>query len=250
MRTIPLLAVLLIASVALGEDKPKSDSGANGAPLKIHILSGAKEYKSEPSLKEFSAYLEKGFKITCTASWVQDGATHLPDLDKLKDAELLFVFARRLKLPEEQMKVVRAHWEQGRPIVGLRTASHAFQQADNEIFDKKVMGGHYKGHFGDEAVKVAIVDAAKDHPVLRGVKPFDSGKLYSAGELSKETVVLLTGEMGKEKHSVAWVHTCNGGRTFYSSLGVPEDFKDENFRRMLVNAILWTTHRDAGKMKK
>lgn len=42
----------------------------------------------------------------------------------------------------------------------------------------------------------------------------------------------------------------NGGRIFYTSLGVPEDFANENFRRMLTNAIFWTMHRDPERMKK
>jgi type 1 glutamine amidotransferase len=42
----------------------------------------------------------------------------------------------------------------------------------------------------------------------------------------------------------------NGGRIVYTSLGVPEDFKANNFRRMLNNAIFWTTHRDPERMKK
>jgi hypothetical protein len=46
-------------------------------------------------------------------------------LDALKNADLLLLFARRMKLPEDQMKLIRAHWEAGRPIVGIRTASHA-----------------------------------------------------------------------------------------------------------------------------
>jgi hypothetical protein len=42
----------------------------------------------------------------------------------------------------------------------------------------------------------------------------------------------------------------NGGRIVYTSLGVPEDFKDDNFRRLLMNALFWTTHRDPERMKK
>ena len=32
---------------------------------------------------------------------------------------------------------------------------------------------------------------------------------------------------------------------FYTSLGVPDDFQNESFQRMIVNAIFWTTERDA-----
>lgn len=241
MRINILAALLLI--VLAGRVQSADD-----APLTVHFISGCNEYKSEPSLKEFKEHLEKNYKVTVTASWGKDGGASLENLDALSKADVLLVFARRTKLPEEQMKVIRAHWEKGKPVVGIRTAGHAFQQADNEVFDKEVLGGHYKGHYGSEEVKVTNND--EKHPVLVGVQPFSSRKLYSAGELAKDTIVLQTGDIGKAKHPVSIVHTYKGGRTFFTSLGVPEDFQNENFRRMLTNAILWTGQRDPGKMKK
>jgi type 1 glutamine amidotransferase len=213
--------------------------------LKIHIISASSEYKSEPSLKEFKDYLEKNHRVTCTASWGKDSGNSLDNLDPLAKADLLIVFARRLKLPEEQMRIIRSHWEQGKPVVGIRTAGHAFQQADNEVFDKQVLGGHYKGHYGNEPVKVTNVESARDHPVLKGIEPFTSRRLYSAGALAKDTAVLQMGDIGKAQHPVTIVHSYKGGRTFFTSLGVPEDFQDGNFRQMLVNAIFWTAQRDA-----
>ncbi|MDX1565347.1 MAG: hypothetical protein R3236_08085, partial [Phycisphaeraceae bacterium] len=72
-------------------------------PLKIHMISGSKEYKSESSLKKFKAELEKNHRVTITASWVQDKAKNLPGIENVPKADLLIVFARRLKLPEKQM---------------------------------------------------------------------------------------------------------------------------------------------------
>jgi type 1 glutamine amidotransferase len=148
------------------------------------------------------------------------------------------------------MAILRKHWESGKPVVGIRTAGHAFQKDDNEVFDKKVLGGHYKGHYGNEPVKVTNAEKAAGHPVLAGVQPFTSQKLYSAGPLAEDTVVLQTGDIGKASHPVTLVHTYKGGRTFFTSLGVPEDFQDPNFRRLLVNAVFWTTQRDPEKMKR
>ncbi len=211
------------------------------APLQIHIISGAKEYQSEASMKAFSVWMEKHYEVKFTASWGHDGIEKLPNLEALAQADLMFVFARRMKLVEPQMKLIRAHWEKGKPIVGVRTASHAFQKADNEIFDRQVMGGNYQGHFSDERVEVTHL--FKDHPVLRGVKVFPSGKLYKAGPLAKGTTVLQQGDIGTDKQNVSWVNTWKGGRTFYTSLGIPEDFKDKDFKQMLVNAIYWTSER-------
>ena len=213
---------------------------ADAVVLKIHIISGAKEYQSEASMKSFSAWMEKHYEVKFTASWGHDGIKKLPNLDALAQADVMFIFARRMKLVEPQMKFIRAHWEKGKPIVGVRTASHAFQKADNEIFDRQVMGGNYQGHFGDGPVKVTNLGK---HPILNGVGKITSDKLYKAGPLAKGTTVLQQGDIGTDKHAVSWVNTWKGGRTFYTSLGVPKDFENENFRRMLANAIFWTAKR-------
>jgi hypothetical protein len=55
----------------------------------------------------------------------------------------MVIFARRMNLSAEQMAIVRDHWERGKAIVAMRTAGHAFQPADNEVFDQKVLGGHH-----------------------------------------------------------------------------------------------------------
>lgn len=241
-RRTALILLLAFSLVPSAFAEPK--------PLKVHVISGSKEYKSEPSLKAFMPWLEKHYRVTWTASWANDGAKELENFESLKDADVMLVFARRLKLGDAQMKVIRAHWESGKPIVGLRTASHAFSNDDNKVFDLKVMGGNYKGHFGDEPVKVLTADDAKGHPVLKGVGAFTSRKLYKVGELPATTKVLQFGDIGKDKHAVTWVNEYKGGRVFYSSLGVPEDFENEPFKTMLVNAIFWTAKLDAAKMKK
>ena len=225
-RFIPWLALFAFAAVV------------DAAPLKIHFISGAREYKSEQSLKAFIPWLEKNYGVKCTTSWGHDGIEELPNLAALKEADVLFVFARRMKLKEAHMKMIRAHGEAGKAVVGVRTASHAFQKADNEIFDRNVMGGNYLGHFSNEPLRV--INVVKAHPVLRGVRPFGSSKLYKAGPLAKTATLLQQGDIGKDKQAITWVNTWKGSRTFYTSLGVPEDFENVNFKRLLVGAIFWT----------
>lgn len=237
---LPLLAGLCAAAVT-----------AAPAPLKIHIISGSEEYKSEASLKEFSAYLQQQ-GLECSASWGKDKGKELPNLEPLARADVMIVFARRLTLPEEQMKLIRAHWEAGKPIVGIRTASHAWGEKDNPdvpFFDHQVLGNNYNGHYGDEPVAVTSVPAQAAHPVLAGVKPFTSRKLYKNKELAPTATALQIGDNGKARDVVTLVNEYKGGRMFYTSLGVPEDFKDANFRRLLVNAIYWTARREpAGRL--
>ncbi|MFB6271540.1 MAG: ThuA domain-containing protein [Salinibacter sp.] len=72
--------------------------------------------------------------------------------------------------------------------------------------------------------------------------------MYKAGELAEDATVLQTGmtitEEGTPTHPVTWVHRYNGGRTMYTSLGVPEDFENQNFRRLITNAIFWVAERE------
>ena len=220
------------------------------AVLKIHLI-GQGEYDAAKSLAEFKKHLEQNYLVACTASLGGNGKS-LDNLDALKSADLLVVYARRMNLPEEQMAIIRDHWEKGKPLVGLRTAGHAFQLADNEIFDKKVMGGDYKGSGSYTTPFKAI--AAKEqasHPVLAGVGPITSRGYYNNGKLAETAVVLqLVESERKTPMPVTWAHTYKGGRILYTSMGVPEDFQDESFRRLLTNAIFWTAQRDPETMKR
>lgn len=231
---LPVLAGLFLSVVS-----------AVAGPPKVHLISGSEEYRSEASLKEFSAYL-KTLGIECSASWGADKGQSLPNLGALPQAELMIVFARRLALSAEQMKIIRGHWEAGKPVIGIRTASHAWGEkdnADNAVFDVQVLGNNYTGHFGDEVVAVTPVAEQLAHPVLAGVKPFNSRKLYKIGKLAPTATALQLGANGKGREVVTMVNEYKGGRMFYTSLGVPEDFANQNFRRLLVNAIYWTTRR-------
>jgi type 1 glutamine amidotransferase len=229
-----MLSLLLLASgTAWAADKA----------LAVHLISGSKEYKSEPSLQALQKELEERYQVSITASWVQDGAKDLPGVEHVAQADLLLIFARRMKLPEEQMAVIRKHWESGKPIVGLRTSSHAFGNEDNAIFDRQVMAGNYTGHFGNEPVAVSTAEGATDHPVLKDVGEIVSLKMYKAGELGPNAMLLQNGtiEAKNATHAVTWTNTYKGGRMFYTSLGGPADFENEQFRRMIINAIFWTT---------
>ncbi len=218
-------------------------------PLNIHIISGSNEYESESSLEQYQRYLKERFNVSITASWVEDGAEDLPGIDPIRKADLLLVFTRRMKLPKQQMEIIEDHWQQGKPIVGIRTASHAFRRDTNQIFDHKVLGGNYQGHYGDEPVEVRNV--AGDHPVLDGVGEITSKKLYKAGKLAEDSVLLQTGHIEDNRSDpVTWAHHYNGGRMVYTSLGVPADFEDDDFVRMITNAIFWAAHRDRQALTK
>ena len=91
----------------------------------------------------------------------------------------------------------------------------------------------------------SLSDDVKKRPILEGVTPFKSkGSLYKNTGLSKDVDILLTGSIPGHQEPVAWTRLHQGARIFYTSLGHPDDFKNDNFRRLLVNALFWTTKRD------
>ncbi len=243
-RIIHSLVTLSLLATTAGAQQPATEG-----PLKIHLIGVGGGYKPDVSLQDFKKHLEDRYRVECTAS-LGKNTKKLDNLDALKSADVLFLFSHRLNLPEEQMAIIRDHWEKGKPIVALRTASHGFQQADNEIFDKKVLGGDYKGYGAGPFKAVAAKDQA-EHAILKGVAPIVSRSYYNNGKLADDAVVLQVVESDKQtSRPVTWAHTYKGGRTVYSSMGVPEDFQDENFKRLLTNAIFWTAQRDPEKMKK
>ena len=179
----------------------------------------------------------------------------------LEEADLALVFVRRRALPVKQMRFLREYVGRGKPLLGLRTASHAFDARgagpkgfmEWKDFDPEGLGGNYHGHYrGGPETTVKAAAGAGGHPILAGVTlPFTSkGSLYKTGPLVKGTRLLLTGSIpGEESEPVAWTHRFGNSRVFYSSLGYPADFKESSFVKMLTNAIFWGLERPVEKVR-
>jgi type 1 glutamine amidotransferase len=245
---MPLFRIVMIAWAMLPLAL-SSSAAAQQAPLKIHIL-GVGEYKPVASFTEYKKHLEQQYHVAVTTSFGKDGKS-LPNLEQLRAADVMVIFIRRTNLPEDQVGIIRDHWEKGKPIVALRTASHGFQEADNVTFGK-VIGGDYKGPGSYTApFKAAPAEGQKDHPVLRGIGTISSRGAYNFGKLADTAVVLQVVDSDRKvKAPASWVNTYKGGRTFYTTMGGPEDFQDEGFRRLLANAIFWTAQRDPDKARR
>ena len=216
--------------------------------LRISMYSGAAEYHSDQTLAGLKRYLERQSNVRCTLNQVKD-IHDLPGIEQLGTCDVMVVFARRLELPAEQVAQIRRYMDEGKPVVGIRTASHAFQTW--LAFDHEVLGGDYHGHAEDKFAKVQISSKAKDHPALAGVEPFTTtGKLYSNPHVADDVTVLLTATSGDNTQPVAWARTRadhHNQRVFYTSLGTPEDFQNENFRKLVGNAIVWAAVREPAR---
>jgi type 1 glutamine amidotransferase len=209
----------------------------------VCLVSGSLEYESDKSLSEFQKHLEAHFNVKCSRAFRKTD-DDVPGLENLDTCDVMVLFTRRLTIKGEQLERVKKYCQSGKPIVAIRTASHAFQNW--LALDREVLGGNYKNHYGaGPTVEVRIVEKNKAHPVLSGVNPFTSaGSLYRNTGLADDDTVLLTGTIPGHTEPAAWVRVHNGGRVFYTSLGQLQDFEDENFKRLLVNALFWTTKRE------
>ncbi len=206
--------------------------------LNVCMLSGSFEYDSEESLTIFKTFVEKNYPIQANLI-VYESEDDNPSLDALDDADALLVFTRRLNTEGESLRQFQAYCEQGRPLVGVRTASHAYQNWLE--FDKVVLGGDYQGHYGHGPI-VDLETIAPEYPILKGIPKFESyGSLYKNPALRDDTSVLLMGHTNEHSEPVAWTRLHNGGRICYTSLGHQKDFELEPFLRFLAQSILWVS---------
>ena len=156
----------------------------------------------------------------------------------------MLLFTRRLELKGEQLQRIKEYCLSGKPIVAVRTASHGIQSW--LAFDHEVLGGNYQGHYGsDLPTKVRIAANAREHPILKGVNPFVShASLYKNHGHARDLNILLTGNNTIETEPIAWTRKYKNGRLFYTSLGHPDDFEQESFRRLVANGLFWTSGRE------
>lgn len=220
------------------------------------------EYKTADTLPPFlENNLQDHFKIEFCFPHPKD-PNRLLDAGKIAAADLLLVSVRRRTPPTGQLAAIRAHVESGKPVVGIRTSSHAFALRKGSPpdgmsawpeFDADVLGGNYQGHHGNKLGTSATV-AGTAHPVLNGLTKGQTfptgGSLYINSPLRPGAAVLATGsaESVERDEPVAWVNTPgSGSRVFYTSLGHPDDFSSKAFVTLLSNACLWAAGIPVGR---
>jgi len=240
--SIPLTRLLALLMLA----KQTAVAADSTRPPTIVLVSGEYEYESAKTLPAFKQHLETRYGFNCIYLERTQGE-EIPGVTALEKADLAVVFIRRMTLPEEQLGRFKKYLDSGKPLIGLRTASHAFENWKD--FDREVLGGNYHNHYGNNLVATIAVRAdAANHPILKGVEHefVAGGSLYLNAPLPPSSQVLLTGSVANQPpEPVAWTHSYKGARVFYTSLGHPKDFENSSFKRLLVNAIFWTLGRPA-----
>ncbi len=245
-----------VASTDLTDEAPFQFAQAE-QPHVVFVI-GEGEYKTAETLPVFAKkYLEPlGLRVTIVSADASDG-NNFPGLEILKSADLLFLSVRRRSPPQEQLDLVREYIASGRPVVGIRTACHAFHTRGEhpdghdewQEFDPEILGGHYTGHHGDgPKTALRVADGAEQHAILRGIDVsgfVGNGSLYQVSPLADDTVPLLFGSIpDTPAEPVAWTRMVGKSRVFFTSLGHPDDFASEEFNHLLANGVLWALGRE------
>jgi type 1 glutamine amidotransferase len=258
---------------------------AAAPPRHIVLLAGDEEYRSEESLPMLAAILHQrhGFRTTVLYSIdKKDGSINpnqndnQPGLEALDKADLMIIALRWRDLPDEQMRHIVRYVESGRPVIGLRTATHAFNLKSSPTyqrwnwnstewdggFGRQILGETWISHHGkhgSQSTRGRVAPGAASHPVLHGI---EDGAIWGPTDvytvrmpLPEHTTALLLGEVldgmtptspaardGKNAPMlpVAWVREISRQRVFATTMGAAADFENELLRRLLINAVYWT----------
>jgi len=242
------LAGAFFSAPAFGAGSEKKDTRK-----KLVMLIAEQEYETAATLPFFAAaYLAPDFRVVILQGSLAPGENTFDRIEEMADADVLLVSVRRRLMPPAHLGLIRRHVAAGKPVVGIRTASHAFSPARNQQvpagssawpeWDAEVMGGNYTGHHS-ATLHPKITAARAGHAILRGLTlpyTFESS-LYKASPLRAGAQPILMGAIaGQPPEPVAWTFThSGGGRTFYTSLGIVADFKQPGFNEFLRNAVQW-----------
>ena len=232
-------------------DLPNPDLDSKRIPFRfamdrrphLAMLIAEDEYETAKTLPQFAAtHLQSQLRVSMVYGDPND-RTRIPGIEAIDHADVLLVSVRRRPLSTDDLRTVKAFVHSGRPVIGIRTASHAFSMRDGKQvaglmqwpeFDAYAFGGNYTNHFSNDL-----------HPTIQktgNASQFftSKGSLYKVSPLKPGTRVSLIGTIdGQPSEPVAWSYVrADGGRSFYTSLGHPADFAEPAFQELLTNAVL------------
>ena len=270
------ILVLLSAMLALtgSNTSAQQKGGKTQSPLVVFVT-GDHEYSSEGTMPLLAKALRENYKMrTIVLKSAPDHRSeeNIPGLEALEKADLAIFFLRWRRLPADQIKYIENYINSGKPIIGFRTSTHAFNYPAGHPLEKWNAFGEFAlgappgwggkaghTHCGHTcSTDVSVIDSVASHPVLYGVdKSFHASswlyKVLPDYPAQGSTWLLMGKAVNSEKESfidnpVAWTwHTEKGAKVFTTTLGHPDDFRIEAFQRLIVNAIHWALQRPVPK---
>jgi type 1 glutamine amidotransferase len=218
MRRTTVLCLLALSCPTPADDSPAfvlTGTAGPGKGKSVVLVSGDEEYRSEEMLPALARILAVRNGFSCTTLFAidpKDGtidptvATNIPGLEALKDADLLVIFTRFRKLPDDQMKYLADYIESGRPIIGIRTATHAFapgkgstyakydwqskEKGYEKGFGKQVLGETWVAHHGNhgrEGTRGILAKGQESNPILKGIH---DGDIFGKSDVYKVNLPL------------------------------------------------------------
>lgn len=251
----------------------------------IVFLAGDDEYRSEDLIPQLAKILAVHHGFKCTVLFAINKETgeidprtldNIPGLKALEKADMMVMFLRFRELPDEQMKHIIDFTKSGKPIMGLRTSTHAFNYrksndspyAKYSFRSKELDGGYGRQVFGEtwishygrhnvESTRGLIVKGMGNEAIAKGVEGiWGPSDVYGLTTLTGDCKPIVMGQVlvgmnpddkphpTKQLVPVAWTKTYtseagNTARVFTTTMGHSFDLNSEGFRRLLVNACYW-----------
>ena len=259
-----------------------------GKGKRIVLLSGDEEYRSEEAMPQLAKILSKHHGFDCIVLFPinpddgtidPDNQTNIPGMELVAKADLVIMGWRFRELPDDAMKYFVDHVEAGKPVIGLRTSTHAFSYSRNKTspyakwgwtsgewkggFGRQVLGETWVSHHGNhgsQSTRGVIVDSQKANPILRGCEDiWGPTDVYGITKLPDTATPLVMGQIlvgmkpddkpleGPKNNPmmpVAWTNAWVGptgktSRIFCTTMGAATDLESEGLRRLVVNAAYW-----------
>lgn len=281
-----MTVMAFVGDVLMAGDSLVFEPADSGDDLKhIVLIAGDEEYRTEETMPMLGKILSQrhGFKCTVLFSFGPDDANYidpnnqagLRELHVLDSADLMLI-GTRFRTPDEAgASHITAFLNAGKPVIGIRTSTHAFNGNGTfggisfGEFGRKVLGEQWVNHHGQhkrQGARGVITEGKADHPILNAVSDvFAPSDVYGVIHLTDSDEILMRGAVTESldpasnaidgpkndpMQPLAWLHsytTPDGkgkGQSFCTTAGASVDFVSEDLRRMVVNAAYYLTGRD------
>ena len=260
------MLVLFFLPWVLSFGGDKEPEKALKKPLVVFVT-GDHEYSSEITMSILAQELEKNYDMrvkVLKSSPDQNAEVNIPGMEALKEADLAVFFLRWRRLPADQVAYIDKYLKSGKPVLGFRTSTHAFNYPKGHPLEKWNAFGEFAlgappgwegkanhTHCGHScSTDVFKIKEAEAHPILTGIDSSFHVRSWLYKVLpdfpAKGSENLLMGravnpeKAGFQDNPVAWTwKTAAGGKVFTTTLGHPEDFKEESLQRLAINGIHW-----------
>lgn len=184
---------------------------------------------------------ENGFSVDTT-----EDASLFNEANLKKYAAVIFLNTTGDVLNDYQQADFERYIQAGGGFIGIHAA------ADCEYswpWYGKLVGGYFKSHPKQQTAKILVKD--KTHISTKHLpevwERWDEWYNYKVAPSSQNYTILLAldeksyegGENG-DNHPIAWYHSYDGGKAFYTGLGhTDESYNEENFLKHLIGGINW-----------